>query len=194
MLIIKYALCGNSLNSQREAVEKIFNDLFFKYFNISNAYSKIIKDANGKPFINGVENGFSISHSKGLCAVALCVDKVIENFSDNIFVVNENFDKVGIDVQPIPADDKICAYKKIAEKYFSAQENLNLLSCNSSKDFLEAFVKLWTIKESFCKMNGFGLKFIRNAVPENFDDIYINSFKISNAQKQYFISFCGKKV
>lgn len=193
MLVIKYAPCDNSLISQRTVVKKIFNELFLKYLKVNDAYDTIIKDCNGKPYINGIENAFSISHSRGMCAVALCIDSFANKSSEDELIFDGGFINVGVDVQIVPDLCKNNVYMKIAEKYFSAQEVSYLSNINSPENFITSFIKLWTVKESYCKMKGLGLKFIRQAVLDDKKCLDVHSCDICLGENNYFISFCAEK-
>ena len=82
---------------------------------------------------------------------------------------------------------------KIAEKYFSAQEVSYLSNINSPENFITSFIKLWTVKESYCKMKGLGLKFIRQAVLDDKKCLDVHSCDICSGENNYFISFCAEK-
>ena len=193
MIIIKYAPCNESLASQRAVVKNIFNELFCEYLNVKDAYDKIIKDCNGKPYINGISNAFSISHAKGMCAVALSVDTLVKSNSENELIFEGDYINVGLDVQIVPDFSKKNVYMKIAEKHFSPQEISDLTNINSNECFILSFIKLWTVKESFCKMKGLGLSFIRQADFDNYKNFYVHSSDICFGENKYFISFCAEK-
>ena len=87
---------------------------------------------NGKPEAEGI--CFNLSHSGNfvVCAVS---DK-----------------PVGCDVEKIRK-----ASEKIAERHFCESENIYLKTCDSNK-YDEEFFRFWTVKESYLKMTGEGLK------------------------------------
>lgn len=88
---------------------------------------------NGKPYImNKPDVFFNLSHSgnKVMCAV-----------SDG---------EVGCDVE---REDRVNL--KIAERYFSRAE-IDFINQNGNKE--DAFLKLWTLKESFVKTVGLGMR------------------------------------
>lgn len=87
---------------------------------------------NGKPEAEGI--CFNLSHSGNfvVCAVS---DK-----------------PVGCDVEKIRK-----ASEEIAERHFCESENIYLKTCDSNK-YDEEFFRFWTVKESYLKMTGEGLK------------------------------------
>ena len=107
---------------------------------------KFTKNKYGKPFIKKLsrKNGaqinrdiyFSLSHS------------------GNILICAVSRYNIGADCQVINIKDlNIC--KKIAERFYSPQENLYLN--NLSDEYINNFFKIWTKKESYIKYTGKGL-------------------------------------
>lgn len=100
-----------------------------------------VEDANGKPCLPG-RTGlcFNLSHSgaKVLCAV-----------SDR---------DIGCDVERIRA-----ARLKLAQRYFCAEEYEALLRCGEGPARDALFYRYWTLKESFLKAVGTGLRIPLNA-------------------------------
>lgn len=95
---------------------------------------------NGKPlFKNRPDIFFNISHSGNVAAAA---------FSDG---------EIGIDIEKIGNADL-----KIAKRFFSRDEYRYLESLSEEKSGSE-FYRLWTLKESFMKITGLGMKLPLNS-------------------------------
>lgn len=94
--------------------------------------SKVFVDEHGKPKVEGLE--FSLSHSGNL---VLCA-------------VSE--EPVGCDIERLRE-----APKGVAERYFSDAEQA-YLSHFSADEHDREFFRIWTMKESYVKMTGEGLR------------------------------------
>ncbi len=113
------------------------------------------RDENGKPFFEGGEFDFSVSHSKGIVAVAL---------SDT--------GAVGIDVEASKMTDDRA--KRLFERYFS--------DGGSSAPSREDFLRLWVRTEAYVKLCGMTLADgLRSEIPDgvNFYDFEICGFPAS---------------
>ena len=93
----------------------------------------IIREKNGKPRFASLPYHFSITHSRDLCAVALCKENV------------------GIDLEFVDASRNVEALSK---RFFSSEEHSRLLASENS---LEDFFALWVKKEALAKLSGEGL-------------------------------------
>lgn len=95
----------------------------------------IVLSQNGKPYIKNCEVKFNLSHSgtKVMCAV-----------SGN---------DIGCDVEKVKDIDD-----KIAKRFFHNEEYDYILSQKSEEKQKDAFFRLWTLKESFLKITGLGMK------------------------------------
>ncbi len=93
-------------------------------------------EINGKPFLKGVEGfNFNISHSEDLVMVA----------------VSEN--ETGCDIEKITETDL-----DIAKKFFFREEYENIAALPASEERNELFFRYWTLKESFMKATGLGMR------------------------------------
>ena len=108
--------------------QHILADILKKDYGIGQC-PEILKDAYGKPYLEGHSLCFNVSHSGEYLAIA----------------ISEN--PVGVDIQK-PKEIKDGMYRKVIQP----QEEL-LIGENREKDFL----CLWTLKESFVKADGRGL-------------------------------------
>lgn len=87
---------------------------------------------DGKPEVDGIYFNLSHSHNMVICAVS---EK-----------------KVGCDVEKI-----VKAPQRVAERFFHKNEVDYLKACGDEKRD-EAFFRIWTMKESYMKMTGEGMK------------------------------------
>ena len=91
---------------------------------------------NGKPFIKGLEwFNFNISHSEDLVMIA----------------VSEN--EIGCDIEKVTEIDL-----DIAKKFFFREEYENIAAIPASEKRNELFFRYWTLKESFMKVTGLGIR------------------------------------
>lgn len=89
----------------------------------------------GKPYLDGYELQFNLSHSGGWAALALSTDPV------------------GVDIQTIAKKKR---FDELAKRYFCAQEYQQLQALPESQR-LAAFYYFWTMKEAFLKATGRGI-------------------------------------
>lgn len=129
---------------------------------------------NGKPEIEGLH--FNISHA--------------ENFV--ICSVSEN--PVGCDIE------KIRSIKSGFEKRFFTQNEVSYLDKFSGEEKLKQFFRLWTMKESYMKFTGEGMKLALNRFEFNIEDsvkvfrdgILQNCFIKEYEILDYCISICSE--
>ena len=96
---------------------------------------EVVRAPSGKPLF--AEEGaprFGISHSRGVCAAALCTDSEL---GFDLEVIDESYDTDGI-----------------AKRFFSKEEQQRL---SASEDRASKFFLLWTAKEARAKLSGKGL-------------------------------------
>ena len=87
---------------------------------------------HGKPYVEGFNRFFSVSHS-GMCA-AIAVDER----------------EVGLDVEQLAGEDRL----KIAGRFYHPEER----ECvNKAEDLCQAFTRVWTRKEAYLKQIGTGI-------------------------------------
>lgn len=129
----------------------------------------------GKPEVEGLE--FNLSHS------------------DNLVVCAVSNEPIGCDVEKIRK-----ASLGVVERYFSKCEQI-YLSQFSGREYNKNFFKLWTMKESYVKMTGEGLRVPFKSYAIVFEDE--NARVVRNAEAQpchlssvevqdYVISICAK--
>jgi 4'-phosphopantetheinyl transferase len=98
---------------------------------------KIETSKHGKPFLSGAQNlHFNLSHAGDYALIAL-----------------SSAAPVGVDIEKInPKSD----YLAIAQRFF-AQDECSYIECNESR--IDAFFKIWTLKEAYVKAIGRGLAY-----------------------------------
>lgn len=95
---------------------------------------------NGKPFLADMpEIHFNLSHSG---------DYAVAAFSDQ---------EVGIDIEHTNKNGR-----KIAKRFFTSKEAAAIQNCRSKEEEEDLFLRYWTLKESFLKVTGYGLKLPMN--------------------------------
>lgn len=153
--------------------ERILEEILKKDYQMKEC-PEIVRDALGKPYLKNGRLHFNVSHSGKYLAIA----------------VSES--PVGIDIQETK-NIRDGMYRKIVQPKEQA-----LIGKDRQKDFL----RLWTLKESFVKAEGKGLRIpMRDYYFEKKNDRYfVNyggqkapwAFKIEETLvKGYVISVCG---
>lgn len=106
------------------------------------------QNAYGKPYIQGLDIYFNLSHSGdyAICAISNA--------------------EVGCDIEKIDRDEE-----KIAKRFFCDEEYRDIISKKSEEERKTIFYRYWTLKESFMKATGMGLK------------LHLNSFQIIISNK-----------
>lgn len=136
--------------------------------------------SNGKPKIEGI--CFNLSHSKNMVVCA---------------VSNK---PVGCDIEKIAA-----APQKVADRFFSENE-IKYLSQFSGEEKNREFYRLWTMKESYMKMTGEGMRLPLNQFELYFEEsvqisrdgslqnCFIMEYELpQNAIPQYKLSVCAEE-
>lgn len=116
------------------------------------------KTANGRPYTIPKTMNFSISHSEGNVIAALSKKKI------------------GIDLE-ILRDIDLCLCKKAC----TASETGWILKANSISEQQKRFFILWTLKESYMKVIGKGMRIPFKSIAFDVTDDY----KIINSIKEY---------
>lgn len=119
---------------------------------------------NGKPFIKGEENiFFNLSHSgeRVLCAVSS--------------------KEVGCDVEKVKSVDL-----KIAKRFFFAEEYEAIKAQKTPEEQKDMFFRLWTLKESFMKATGLGMKLPLDSFSVGFSDNKISVSQSVSKDNYYF--------
>ncbi len=126
---------------------------------------------HGKPYFEGGEIGFNLSHSGSMVCAAL-------NFAGDI----------GTDIQK-----KSCFSEKVKERVFSKNE---LLLAEDFEDDSAFFTRLWALKESFLKYTGTGIAYDIKSLDfsSNFNEpffekegLYYSVFSL----EEYALSVCS---
>ncbi len=155
--------------------------LYYYMKNIAGMHNyTIIADNNGKPkFSNHPNLHFNISHSG---------EWVVCAFSNS---------KIGIDLEKIKAADM-----EIAKRFFNSFEYANLTSTENISEKNRLFYILWTLKESYLKNIGIGIKGLTpqlrfeltNNIVCSLNNIIVDkNFYVANIFNDYFLSVCYNK-
>lgn len=131
----------------------ILADVLKKDYKTENC-PEILKDEYGKPYFAGYPLHFNVSHSGEYLAIA----------------VSESC--VGIDIQG-PKHIKDGMFKKVVQP-----EEAQLIGEDKQKDFL----RLWTLKESFVKAEGKGLR------------IALKDYYFQKENDRYFVIYGGQRM
>ena len=162
-------------NKEDAPWQRILADILKKDYKIEQC-PEILKDKMGKPYLEGNPLHFNVSHSGEYLAIAISKYPV------------------GIDLQE-PKIIKDGMFRKVVQP-----EEDCLIGEDRQKDFL----KLWTLKESFVKAEGKGLRIaLKDYYFEKENDEYLVNY---GGQKMpwtfnieetlvdgYFISVCGRE-
>ena len=131
---------------------------------LSDYIDKVEVDEYGKPYIPGNPIYFSISHSGSKAMVV---------FSDST---------VGCDIQLMKKDAL-----SLADNFFTEEEQKAI---NESDNKVEAFYKLWTLKECFMKASGKGLTLPLKTIDVKNEEYMTKSYVVD---KDYMASYIVKK-
>ena len=123
----------------------------------------------GKPYLTG-EDGvfFSLSHSGNvvLCAVSDC--------------------EIGADIERVRTADL-----RLAERFFCAGEYAHIAAQETEEEQRELFFRYWTLKESFLKATGFGLRLPMNEFEVVLQDSGISVAQSADARQFFFREYDG---
>lgn len=163
---------------QRKLADALLNYGLRDMFQIDGRKKVIDKEANGKPYLKGMEQyHFNISNTDGLvvCAVADM--------------------EIGVD-----AEKNKSFRKGILKKCASSCETAYIME-KEEKVQQERFFQLWTLKESYIKMTGEGMRVPLNEVEfkieEKEGNVQITCSKEGNfyqkKENEYWMSLCTKE-
>ena len=224
--VVYYTFCSRTLESpgiylqyQRKLADKMLNHGFIKCFNIEFDRNNVAKGKYGKPYWRGDEEiQFNVSNTRGLVVCALSDTEI-------------GVDAEGLRAIRMPVIRRCCAPEEmayltegnfnLAEKEFNLtgeefdlkEKNFNLTEENYSKRgslkserdgekmLFTRFFQIWTLKESYIKMTGEGMRFpMKDAVfsieeKEGTAEIICNQpgFFAQRRIKDYWISLCARE-
>lgn len=194
MIYIVWQKCDDNAASRHISGIFLRNKLLETAFG-SDMSEKIYISSSNRPEIDIRSTDISVSHSECVSAAALSTefDPIANMDFENMTVLDISCNKIGLDVEAVAGNDKISAFKKIAEKYFFKEENDFLFSLKDD-EFLNEFCKMWTVKESVCKASGKGiseLKSINAFCKEIKENVF--SYPLICKGKKYYLSVFGSK-
>ena len=130
----------------------------------------VIREKNGKPRFASLPYHFSITHSRDLCAVALCKENV------------------GIDLEFVDASRNVEALSK---RFFSSEEHSRLLASENS---LEDFFALWVKKEALAKLSGEGLAAICRGQTIDGSAYFFKEYRLTVDGADACLALCFEKA
>ena len=133
--------------------QHILTDVLKRDYKIKKC-PKIFRDEMGKPYFKGNPLCFNVSHSGEYLAIA------ISDFP------------VGVDIQK-PKNIREGMYRKVVQP-----QEQGFIGENRQADFL----RLWTLKESFVKAEGKGLR------------ISLKDYYFEKENEQYVVNYCGQRM
>lgn len=196
MLVIGKVFCPQG--EQRSAAEMLRNTLIERYLG-EEGNTVLFRADDGRPMLTIPRADISTTHSHGLIMVALSIPDVLVSLQETdlpdgiqIEEYSENFRRVGIDAELLTEED--CEkYRKIAGRWFCADEQAYLDTIQSEALYRENFFRIWTQKESICKLTGKGISAIRAvntlALPEG---MTIRTRLLTTQNGVYICTFCGE--
>jgi 4'-phosphopantetheinyl transferase len=140
-------------NKEDAPWQRILADILKRDYKIEQC-PEILKDEMGKPYLHGNPLYFNVSHSGEYLAIAI---------SKHL---------VGIDIQE-PKFIKDGMFRKVVQP-----EEDCLIGADRQKDFL----RLWTLKESFVKADGKGLR------------IALKDYHFTKENGKYFVIYGGQRL
>jgi len=145
---------------------------------VANKEIILERDDNGKPYCKSFPGiHFNISHSDDWVIGAVCDSPI------------------GVDIERVG-----CADLQIARRFFTEYEYQKLLNQETNRN--ELFYKLWTLKESYMKYTGKGLRLPLNSFEFDFTDCNIRlqipernmlHFKSVKVFKDYYLAVCSEE-
>lgn len=123
----------------------------------------IYRNRYGKPYIKDEEGFyFNISHSGDYVAIGV---------SD---------EEIGIDIER-----KYGVDYRIAKRFFTPKEAQTILSCIEEQERIDTFFKFWTLKESYVKAIGMGLRIPLSSFEFDIGD----EIKVNDSEHRVFFIF-----
>ena len=132
----------------------------------------IERTPSGKPYFNfPISPHFSISHSQGIAAAAICDYK---------------YGEIGFDIEVI---DQGYDFPHIAERFFTDAEKAEL---EAGKNSAVSFFSIWTAKEAYAKLGGQGLSdLFANKDKPRPQNVSLSKLNISLGDRQAVLSVCS---
>lgn len=194
MVIVGFINCD--VSKEHEKAVELRNRLLMYFFGVFDPAQYVFHEEKGRPCLKIEGADISVSHSSGAVAVALSLPegKSVKKESIPDLIRLDFYDvastRIGIDLESV--DGKTAERcKKLADRRFTSGEQTKV---NSAADPVDAFVRLWTQKESLCKLSGEGISGLKDADTENLPDgVQMLSQRIELGGKQYYFSLCYKK-
>ncbi len=201
MIIIGYKKCENTPASRHNEAIKLRDTLISAYLNAPDDYISLSE--KGRPMLKIKGADISVSHCEDIVMVGLSIsfdcerkkESALKFEQENTFikVLETNAQSIGVDIEAVQYDKDIGRYKRIVERCFSKGEKEILNTITDKDKYITEFLKMWTAKESICKMSGVGLSGIRSTdTTKNKNDYTLINDKITLHSKEYIFTICVK--
>ena len=182
--------------TQQKAAEMLRDALLRHYLGVSSG-EVLFRDFKGRPRLRIPQADISTSHAGGIVFAALCFPDQRMRMDDEplpcwIQVEEQegSFCRIGIDIEPVSRANRD-GRQRIADRWFDPEEAELLRRITDDEACRKAFLRIWTQKESVCKMTGDGLSAIKTihtmALP---DGISVTSSEIETSRGTYLCSIC----
>lgn len=190
MIVVGWTTCDRSQEHQ-EAL-RIRDALLSHYLRVSDPSRIVRRTERGRPCLTVSGADFSVSHSDGTVVVAVSLPDgrpETEYRPDGFRVCSLELPacRIGIDAESLDGKSaERC--ERIAERFFTAAERQMVKTAPKPT---EAFVRLWTQKESLCKMTGTGLAGLQRADTQTLPDgVTVLSRRCEWEGKACYVSLC----
>lgn len=185
---------------QKKAAEMLRCALIERYLG-KTGDAVLFRAENGRPMLTIPRADISTTHSHGLVMAALSIPDALVSLQKKelpegieIEEYPESFCRVGIDTELL-TDEDCKKYRKIAARWFYADEQDLLAAIEQETLYRETFFRVWTQKESICKLTGKGISAIRDvntlALPE---EMTVRSRLLRTQNGVYVCTFCGEEA
>jgi 4'-phosphopantetheinyl transferase len=123
--------------ARRARLDRLLRNVLSRYTGSAPESLQFAREARGRPFLLGPDvPDFNLSDTIGGSLLAVAAQG-----------------RVGVDLERC---DRRLSHRRLAERYFSAQEHEALQGLTDT-DARAAFLRLWTAKEASCKATGTGI-------------------------------------
>lgn len=165
-----------SYNDYKDTYRSILGIALVKLYlvNFEHKAGRKLKYTNGKPEICGSRVEFNISHSG---------DWVVCAFGK---------DNIGVDIERKNYNERIL------ERCFNGEEKKYINESSNREEMINNYTKSWTIKESYIKYLGIGLRYGMKNFSINYEDEMIEDGKDSvcyfsrEFESEYYLSVCSR--
>lgn len=191
MVMIGLATCDDTPVAQHVAAVTLRDQLLSVCHMDAAAVERL---PSGRPILQVPGADLSIAHSGGAVMVGVSVDREIDTAVaiDGVTVWSrpETAVRIGVDIEEIPSASRAPRLRELAARYFTTAESEQLAGLDD-EHFVQTFCRLWTVKESICKMTGEGLSALRRTDTASLPSgVTVHTDTITIAGRTYYASVC----